>query len=99
MATITQTRDESATRLKQNQPSPGSAAWSSVSLPKGAATACQAWIAKGPGEPMALETVDLGPLGAEEVDVAVEHSGLCHSDVSILNNEWGISQYPAGSRP
>ena len=44
---------------------------------------------------MALESVDLGPLGAEDVEVAVEHCGLCHSDLSVLNNEWGISQYPA----
>ncbi len=44
---------------------------------------------------MVLETVDLGPLGTEEVEVAVEHCGLCHSDLSVLNNEWGISQYPA----
>lgn len=44
---------------------------------------------------MALETVDLGPLGAEEVEVAVEHCGLCHSDLSVFKNEWGNSQYPA----
>jgi uncharacterized zinc-type alcohol dehydrogenase-like protein len=44
---------------------------------------------------MVLETVDLGPLGDEEVEVAVEHCGLCHSDLSVFNNEWGISQYPA----
>jgi uncharacterized zinc-type alcohol dehydrogenase-like protein len=44
---------------------------------------------------LVLETVDLGPLGAEDVDVAVEHCGLCHSDVSVFNNEWGISQFPA----
>src|SRR6267378_7675537 len=54
-----------------------------------------AWIAKAPKQPMVLETVDLGPLGAEDVEVAVEHCGLCHSDLSVLNNEWGISQYPA----
>src|SRR5262249_59904542 len=46
-------------------------------------------------EPMVLETVDLGSLGAEDVEVAVEHCGVCHSDLSVLNNEWGISQYPA----
>jgi uncharacterized zinc-type alcohol dehydrogenase-like protein len=44
---------------------------------------------------MVLETFDLGPLGAEDVEVAVEHCGLCHSDVSVLNNEWGVSQFPA----
>jgi uncharacterized zinc-type alcohol dehydrogenase-like protein len=42
-----------------------------------------------------LEPIDLGPLCPEEVEVAVEHCGLCHSDLSVLNNEWGISQYPA----
>src|SRR5882762_6660482 len=29
----------------------------------------KAWIAKAPKEPMVLETVDLGPLGAEDVEV------------------------------
>src|SRR3989442_9539116 len=55
----------------------------------------KAWVAKGAKQPMALETVDLGPLGSEDVEVAVEHCGLCHSDLSVLNNDWGISQYPA----
>jgi uncharacterized zinc-type alcohol dehydrogenase-like protein len=44
---------------------------------------------------MVLESVDLGPLGAEDVEVAVEYCGLCHSDLSVFNNEWGISQFPA----
>lgn len=55
----------------------------------------KAWLAKAAKQPMVLETVDLGPLGGEEVEVAVEHCGLCHSDLSVLNNDWGISQYPA----
>jgi uncharacterized zinc-type alcohol dehydrogenase-like protein len=44
---------------------------------------------------MVLENVDPGPLAAEDVEVAVEHCGLCHTDLSVLNNEWGISKYPA----
>jgi alcohol/geraniol dehydrogenase (NADP+) len=55
----------------------------------------KAWVARSAKQPMVLETVEFGPLGAEEVEVAIEHCGLCHSDLSILNNEWGISQYPA----
>jgi len=55
----------------------------------------KAWVARAPKKPLVLETVDFGPLGVEDVEVAVEHCGLCHSDLSILNNEWGISQYPA----
>ena len=55
----------------------------------------KAWVAKAAKLPMVLETVDLGPLGAEDVDIAVEHCALCHSDLSVLNDDWGISQYPA----
>ncbi len=33
-------------------------------------------------------------LRAEEVEVEVEYCGLCHSDVSVINNEWGLTQYP-----
>jgi alcohol/geraniol dehydrogenase (NADP+) len=55
----------------------------------------KAWVTKAAKQPMVLETVDLGSLGAEEVEVAVEYCGLCHSDLSVLNNDWGISQYPA----
>ena len=58
-------------------------------------TTCHAWVARAPKQPMTLETLDLGPIGPEDVEVAVEHCGLCHSDLSVLNNEWGISQYPA----
>jgi uncharacterized zinc-type alcohol dehydrogenase-like protein len=55
----------------------------------------KAWIATAAKQPMTLESVDPGPLGAEDVEIAVEHCGLCHSDVSVFNNDWGISQYPA----
>jgi uncharacterized zinc-type alcohol dehydrogenase-like protein len=70
-----------------------------VSEPKEArsvvGTEHQAWVASAPKQPMKLEVVDLGPFQPEDVEIAVEHCGLCHSDLSILNNEWGISQYPA----
>jgi uncharacterized zinc-type alcohol dehydrogenase-like protein len=55
----------------------------------------KAWVASAPKQPMKLEVVDLGTLGEEEVEVEVQHCGLCHSDLSVLNNEWGLSQYPA----
>jgi uncharacterized zinc-type alcohol dehydrogenase-like protein len=74
---------------------PASAVQSDPSFRTGAAKNYQAWVAKTAKQPMTLESVDLGPLGAEDVEVAVEHCGLCHSDLSVFNNDWGISQYPA----
>ena len=55
----------------------------------------KAWVAKAAKQPMAFTTVEPGPLGAEEVEIAVEHCGLCHSDLSIFNDEFGGSQFPA----
>jgi uncharacterized zinc-type alcohol dehydrogenase-like protein len=54
-----------------------------------------AWVATTAKGKLVRQQVELGPLGAEEVEVQVEHCGLCHSDVSVLNDEWGISQFPA----
>jgi uncharacterized zinc-type alcohol dehydrogenase-like protein len=54
-----------------------------------------AWVATSAGSKLVRQQVELGPLGAEEVEVQVEHCGLCHSDVSVLDNEWGTSQFPA----
>ena len=90
-----QPANRSKQKPKQKQPAPSSAAQSGPGFRTGGAVHCKAWVAKGAKEPMGLETVDLGPVGAEDVEVAVESCGLCHSDLSILNNEWGISQYPA----
>lgn len=63
--------------------------------PVAAESVDRAWVKTAADRPMQLEYVDLGPLGIEEVEVAVEHCGLCHSDLSMASNEWGMSQYPA----
>ncbi len=39
-------------------------------------------------------TYEPGELAANEVEIDVEYCGLCHSDLSMINNEWGISAYP-----
>ena len=35
-----------------------------------------------------------GPLGDEHVEIAVSHCGVCHSDLSMLDNDWGMTKYP-----
>lgn len=54
-----------------------------------------AWVATAARQKLERQQIDLGPLGAEEVEVAVEHCGLCHSDFSMLKNDWGSSEFPA----
>jgi uncharacterized zinc-type alcohol dehydrogenase-like protein len=54
-----------------------------------------AWVVPGAKQKFVKQQVDLGPLGAEEVEVQVAHCGLCHSDLSMLHNDWNMTQYPA----
>jgi uncharacterized zinc-type alcohol dehydrogenase-like protein len=37
---------------------------------------------------------DPGELKADEVEVRISHCGVCHSDVHLIDNDWGISKYP-----
>lgn len=37
---------------------------------------------------------DPGALGALDVEIDVAYCGICHSDLSMLNNEWGMTSYP-----
>jgi uncharacterized zinc-type alcohol dehydrogenase-like protein len=57
-------------------------------------TRFHAYAAPAQGAALAPFEYDPGPLGAEQVEVAVEHCGICHSDQSMLDNEWGRTQYP-----
>ena len=47
--------------------------------------------AKGQLEPFSFDPGELGP---EEVEIKVSHCGLCHSDLSMLDNDWGMSKFP-----
>lgn len=37
---------------------------------------------------------DPGQLGNDEVEIDVQCCGICHSDISMIDNEWSFSQYP-----
>jgi alcohol/geraniol dehydrogenase (NADP+) len=37
---------------------------------------------------------DPGVLTADEVEVKISHCGVCHSDVHLIDNDWGMSKYP-----
>jgi uncharacterized zinc-type alcohol dehydrogenase-like protein len=37
---------------------------------------------------------DPGELGLQQVEIGITHCGICHSDLHLISNDWGISQYP-----
>jgi uncharacterized zinc-type alcohol dehydrogenase-like protein len=52
------------------------------------------WAATQADKPLSPYEYDPGPLGPEDVEVAVEFCGVCHSDLALIHNEWGFSTYP-----
>jgi uncharacterized zinc-type alcohol dehydrogenase-like protein len=37
---------------------------------------------------------DPGELGVQEVEIGITHCGICHSDLHLISNDWGLSQFP-----
>ncbi len=52
------------------------------------------WAATAAGKPLEEIEYSVGPLRPNQVQVRVENCGICHSDLSMLDNDWGMSQYP-----
>lgn len=57
-------------------------------------TPIKAYAALEKGGPLKPFEYNPGPLGDEQVEVAVTHCGVCHSDLSIIDNEFGFTKYP-----
>ncbi len=53
-----------------------------------------AWAA--PKKGAALEAFEYEPseLGPHDVDIAISHCGICHSDVHLVDGDWGVGRYP-----
>lgn len=54
----------------------------------------KAYAAKQAGSQMEPFEYELGPLASNDIDIRVEHCGICHTDLSLRNNAWGISEFP-----
>lgn len=57
-------------------------------------TTVHGWAAKEAGAALEPFEYELGDIGPGEVDIRVESCGICHSDLSMLDNEWGMTAYP-----
>jgi alcohol/geraniol dehydrogenase (NADP+) len=54
----------------------------------------RAYATKSAGAKLERYDFDPGPLGDDQVEIAVDYCGLCHSDLSFIKNEWGMTAYP-----
>ncbi len=53
-----------------------------------------AYAAMETGAPLERFSYDVGELSPNEVEIDVLYCGICHSDLSMINDEWGMSQFP-----
>ena len=33
-------------------------------------------------------------LADHDIEVSITHCGICHSDIHLIDNDWGVSKYP-----
>ncbi len=54
----------------------------------------KAYAAMEAGAALQAYEYELPELKSDEVEIKVETCGICHSDLSMLNNDWQMTQYP-----
>jgi alcohol/geraniol dehydrogenase (NADP+) len=54
----------------------------------------KAYAALSKGAKLQPFEFDPGPLRDDHVEIKVAYCGICHSDFSMVQNEWGITNYP-----
>jgi uncharacterized zinc-type alcohol dehydrogenase-like protein len=53
-----------------------------------------AYAAPSAGEPLAPITIERREVGADDVLIAIEFAGICHSDIHTVNGDWGPQPFP-----
>jgi uncharacterized zinc-type alcohol dehydrogenase-like protein len=57
-------------------------------------TKTKAWGVERAGAAAAPLTIERRALRPEDVAIQISHSGICHSDLHMARNDWGMSIYP-----
>ena len=57
-------------------------------------TTARAWGVESAGAAAVPLTIERRALRPEDVAIQISHCGICHSDLHMARNDWGMSQYP-----
>ena len=57
-------------------------------------TTIAAYAAQESSSPLERFIYEVGDLAPDDVEIDVLYCGICHSDLSMIDNEWGMTQYP-----
>ncbi|MCW2852604.1 MAG: NADP-dependent alcohol dehydrogenase [Nocardioides sp.] len=53
-----------------------------------------AYAAPAAGQPLAKTTIERRDVGANDVLIAIQYAGICHSDIHTVNGDWGPQPFP-----
>ncbi|MDA7823489.1 NAD(P)-dependent alcohol dehydrogenase [Opitutales bacterium] len=54
----------------------------------------KSYSASGPKARVIPTNIERRPVGPNDVQIAIEHCGVCHTDIHFVNNDWGMTNYP-----
>lgn len=57
-------------------------------------TTVHAYAAPAPKAPLEATTIERRPVGANDVRIEIKFSGICHSDIHSVRDEWREGTYP-----
>lgn len=57
-------------------------------------TTATAWAAPAAKAPLERTTISRRDLGPTDVQIEIAYSGICHSDIHTVRDEWGEATYP-----
>ena len=57
-------------------------------------TATKAYAAKTTAASLEALDIERRNIGSNDVQIAIDYCGVCHSDLHMVNNDWGMSAYP-----
>ena len=52
------------------------------------------WAAMAAKESLRPFQYEPGEVNPREVEISITHCGICHSDLHLIDNDWGMSSYP-----
>ncbi|MFF0160055.1 NAD(P)-dependent alcohol dehydrogenase [Streptomyces sp. NPDC005263] len=53
-----------------------------------------AYAAPAAGEPLTPTTIERRDVGPNDVLIAIQYAGICHSDIHTVNGDWGPQPFP-----
>jgi len=53
-----------------------------------------AYAAKGPRGNLERFEYEPAPLGPHDIEISVTHCGICRSDLHLIDDDWGVTEYP-----